>query len=182
MTSLTPNEAKSDGFVAFRRMARRLVLLVSAVLSANALAESSSCPENVSYCGVALLPFRYAEWPAPDSGVAGLRLGILAGRHESVTGVDLSAFLNYADSELCGLGLSAVNSHGESYGLQVGLVNATGIGCGVQLGLWNMAEEYRGLQVGVGNFAQRMCGVQIGLGDIIVESPFPTCIIVNACF
>lgn len=168
---------------AFALGMRRLALLAAALLSVSVFAQRTDDSQvGATYAGVALLPFRYVEWPSPEASVTGFRLGLLASRHESVTGVDLSTFVSYADSGLRGLSFSTVNSHGEAYGLQVGLVNATGCGCGAQLGFWNMAEDYRGLQVGIGNFAHRMCGVQIGLGNVITESPFSTCIILNACF
>ena len=145
-------------------------------------AEMACDPADEAYGGVSFLPLRYMEWPSPESAVLGLRLNVISGRHDAVTGLDVGTIVNYTDSGLRGVAFSLVNSHGEAYGLQTGLVNATGFGCGVQIGFWNMAEDYRGLQIGVGNFAYRLCGVQIGLGDIIAESPFPTCVILNACF
>lgn len=161
---------------------RLLLTLTFLTLTTGVLAEPASSSADVAYGGLSFLPVRYLEWPAPDAVVAGLRLNLIAGRHDAVMGLDIGMVVNYVDSDFRGAGFSLINSYGETCGLQVGLVNATGVGRGVQIGFWNMAEDYRGLQVGVGNLVHRMCGVQVGLCNLIAESPFPTCIIMNACF
>lgn len=159
---------------------RLFVLLAAALMSVSAFADSERDRHTNSPIGVAILPFRYCEWPGPADDVMGFRLGLI-GRHNNVAGFDVG-FVNYADSALCGAATAVFNSHGECYGMQLGLVNATGSGSGIQLGIWNMAEDFAGLQLGLLNYSQRLCGVQIGLGNVIVESPFSTCIILNMCF
>lgn len=162
-------------------MKRLCVLLVSALLSANLFADSGIDRPETAYVGVALLPFRYCEWPSPKDDVAGLRLGVVSGHH-SVIGYDAALIFGYTDDALIGLASSPLNSNGELYGMQVGFVNGTGLGRGVQVGVWNMAEDFAGLQVGFANFAQRMRGVQIGIVNVISNSPIATCIILNAYF
>jgi len=156
-------------------------LAVAAVLSLNLCAAEPANDRNMtSPIGVAVLPFRFCEWPSPTDDVLGFRLGLI-GRHNNVTGFDIG-FVNYADRALYGAAAGAINSHGDVDGMQAGLVNATGDGHGIQLGLWNVAEDFAGLQLGLLNYAHRMCGVQIGLGNIILESPFSTCVFLNMCF
>jgi hypothetical protein len=132
-----------------------------------------------------------------DADVKGLRINLIYGVNQNMTGLDLG-LVNRTSDSFKGLqwGLVGV-SHGkvtgwqdnwlanvaesEFYGLQSGLMNFAGTGEGVQLaGAFNSAERLSGLQFGLVNFAEDLNGLQIGLINIIrSKENFPILPLVN---
>jgi len=127
------------------------------------------------------------SFPEEDWDVLLLRMNLLAGRHRSVSFVDLGLVANEVDGQSLGLQLSGVWNRnlgspgqfqiagaanlcdGEFYGWQcAGLVSLArsdfeGWQCA---GLLNFAEGgAEGLQTGLVNAAERLDGVQIGVAN-----------------
>jgi hypothetical protein len=129
--------------------------------------------------------------------IRGIRLTLLYGQNQNVSGLDLAFIANRVRGDFRGLqgGLvgiidgnsegvqwNVVNlSRGDFLGAQVGAFNQTMTGEGVQLGWVNhVRSQYNGLQISFVNYAQRIDGVQIGLVNIIKEGGrFPIFPIVN---
>lgn len=128
--------------------------------------------------------------PARDWDVAGLRLSLIYGQCQNMTGLDLGLgavatddfvglgidVVNYAGGDSAGVGIGGVNvACGDLTGLDVGGVNyAGGAVCGGQLGLvnWNgnksaaWSERSVGAQIGVVNYAGAFCGLQEGFVNV----------------
>jgi len=119
---------------------------------------------------------------APDESVRGVRIGLISGRNQDVTGYDQVLFASLTDGDQVGVQLSFyAQVLGSLRGLQVGTFRAGAEGdvVGVQLSnlatrsaglkgvqissLYNHAAHVQGIQVGLVNDAASVKGVQIGL-------------------
>jgi hypothetical protein len=117
-----------------------------------------------------------------DTSVTGVRLNLLLGVNQDVTGLDLGiganrtvgdqvgfqfAPYNEVSGDLTGaeLGIIFSDIEGEMVGLQLTVVgNYARGGTGAQIsGLYNRTETLRGLQLGLINVAEEMEGLQLGL-------------------
>ncbi|MFH1957156.1 MAG: hypothetical protein ABIJ15_01595 [bacterium] len=105
-----------------------------------------------------------------DTSISGVRLNLLYGRNDSVTGLDLG-LVGVADSDFTGWQYNFVGNitKGNFSGLQMGFVN--------------YANSAKGLQLGVVNYAVSLKGLQIGVINIIVQGGmFPVFPFVNWAF
>jgi hypothetical protein len=122
----------------------------------------------------------------PESNsITGLRLNLLYGRNEKVTGIDLGLVNHTMSGESKGIQWGLVNiTDADFTGLQDGWANVTkGNFEGLQWGVVNYANHANGLMVGLVNYAMTMKGLQIGLVNIIRQGgQFPVFPIVNWSF
>ncbi len=118
-----------------------------------------------------------------DVSIKGVRLNILYGVNENVTGLDFglinrvrgdfkgvqAGFLGMVEGDFEGWQTSVFNvTEGDFLGLQDGLVNVMEVGEGVQWGgFYNSAQYLSGLQFALINYAEDMYGIQLGLINII---------------
>lgn len=125
------------------------------------------------------------QMPAEDWDVVGLRLNLLAGRHNNVaildlgtlvnlslgqvTGLEIAGLWNQVNQDLRGIQISGIANrvYGDLYGLQIaGIANYNGAAktTGMQVALVNVNQgNTTGLQIGLYNQVESMSGVQIGL-------------------
>lgn len=96
-----------------------------------------------------------AQLPWGDWDVCGLRVSLIYGRCDSLTGIDLG-LVNGVD--------------GDMIGVQVGLLNTVSRVRGIQVGAMNCTSLLKGVQVGIINYAEGACGLQIGLINIITNT------------
>ncbi|MFA6929557.1 MAG: hypothetical protein WCT05_04465 [Lentisphaeria bacterium] len=123
--------------------------------------------------------------PAENWDVVGLRLNLLAGRHNNVaildlgslvnlslgqvTGLEIAGLWNQVNQDLRGIQISGIANRvcGDLYGLQIaGIANYNGAAetTGLQIALVNINQgNTTGLQIGLYNQVESMSGVQIGL-------------------
>lgn len=132
----------------------------------------------------------------PDVHITGLKLNLICGYNETVSGFDVGLFsviddfegvqlnlVNYVDETAGGIRLSLVNICEDAEGIELGLVNYASVGAdGLRVGLVNVTDESKGLQIGLINYTKFMQGIQIGLINIISESSVPCLPILNARF
>lgn len=133
-----------------------------------------------------------------ETNIQGLRLNLIYGKNESVSGLDIGlvnhsatfkglqyGFVGITESEFVGWQNNLVNL-GEStvHGAQTGLVNTSVEMKGFQYGFVNTSDQMNGVQLGLVNYAQRMTkGLQVGLVNIISEGgQFPVFPVVNWSF
>jgi len=106
-----------------------------------------------------------------SNSISGIRLNLIYGRNESVTGLDWGfinhtttgiskgiqwGFISVADSDFTGWQDNAVSvTRGSFKGFQSGIVNYSYNMSGFQLGLINYAETMNGLQVGLVNIIRQ---------------------------
>lgn len=117
-----------------------------------------------------------------DASVTGLRLNLLLGVNQDVTGVDVSAvaghtlgtqrglqlgLINQVDGGCTGAQISAIGQSVEERlrGVQMaGIVSLASEGAGAQIaGVLATATEFTGFQLGLVTFADEMTGLQLGL-------------------
>lgn len=151
-------------------------------------------------------PFNLTLWsPAqvfpPTDSVRGVRLNLLYGRNENVSGLELGLVCGHVTGDFRGLQWQPVNlvegnftgwqtgwlysqTRGEFLGLQSSAVNFAGAHAeGVQFGVVNVAESMSGLQFGLVNVATRTDGLQIGIVNVIKsKESWPVLPIVNWTF
>ena len=145
--------------------------------------EAYQTPPSGGWSPLALSLAPGMQVPPEDHDIGLLRVNLLAGRHRSLTGLDVGLVANDLAAGLTGIqiaGLVNTVSHSEAgiqvagllngsrhefTGLQLGLVlNRTdGEHAGAQIGLVNRAAALSGLQVGFLNSVERGQGVQIGV-------------------
>jgi len=120
-----------------------------------------------------------------EESITGVRLNLLYGKNESVTGFDLGIVNRTAGKQSVGVqwGILGLADRG-FVGFQANSVNVTHYEFkGVQFGFVNVAEDANGLMIGVVNFAKRMYGIQIGIFNLIGEGGVaPVLPIVNWSF
>lgn len=165
-----------------------LVRLALVIFAIGALPRASAAePADASRSSA---PVQLAVWsPVQVFGegvsVTGLRLSLISGSNQDVTGLDLLGIASLTRGDQKGLqlglydevggdltgwqlGVFAANVDGRARGLQSAAVyNHAGEGKGVQLsaGL-NRAERMRGLQISLVNWTDDLEGVQLGLINI----------------
>jgi hypothetical protein len=139
--------------------------------------------------------FDPAQLVKDTQSVGILRLDLIYGKNENVTGLDLG-LLNHTTGDetsftygiasvvqgkFTGWQDNAINIADKSFlGLQSGVVNKAGEGHGVQFGWVNVTDRMSGLQVGLVNYTKVMDkGLQVGIGNIITEGPIKFLPIVN---
>lgn len=108
-----------------------------------------------------------AQICAPETEIIGLRLNLVYGENDDMTGLDLGIVSGGAS--ISGLRLNAVNLSDEhSGGVEFGLVNVDkGEVVGWQCGIFNYAGSMRGFQLGLINKCGSLYGIQIGLVNMI---------------
>ena len=110
-----------------------------------------------------------------ETAVKGLRVNILFGKNDSVSGLDIGLFSR--SEKVRGIAISGVNISEESFmGIQTGLYNQTEDSTGFQIGLGQFNSlSFTGLSVGGVAFTDGdVQGMQIGvLGNIAENSLFP---------
>ena len=101
---------------------------------------------------VQLAVFEPVQIFSAEESISGLRLNLLYGRNDSVTGLDLG-LVGVADSDFTGwqYNFGANITKGNFSGLQMGVVNYANSAKGVQLGLINYAVSLNGVQIGLIN-------------------------------
>ena len=104
---------------------------------------------------------------SPETEITGLRLNLVYGENDDMTGLDLGIVGN--GGSISGIRLNAINlSNERSAGLEFGLVNvAKGEMKGWQCGIFNHAGAMRGFQLGVINRCGSLYGIQLGLVNMI---------------
>jgi hypothetical protein len=124
-----------------------------------------------------------------DLPVRGIRLNLVYGRQQWVTGLD-AGFFNEVRQDMSGLGVGIVNlSYGDASGVQLALTNSVdgrfrglqtalanvneGDLSGIQLGGLNVTEDGSGMQLGLWNRASSLKGVQLGLININANGFLP---------
>ena len=120
-----------------------------------------------------------------DVSITGLRLNLLYGRNQTVTGVDLGLVNHTKSGDSKGIQWGFVNLTDANFtGLQDGWVNITkGDFEGLQWGFVNYVNHGNGLMIGFVNYAMSMKGLQIGLVNFIRQGgQFPVFPIVNWSF
>jgi hypothetical protein len=126
--------------------------------------------------------------------VSGLRLNLIYGVNQNVTGVDWG-FVNHTRGDgfawqAGGVGLVEKNftgwqdnwinvTRGEFTGLQSGVFNQAEKGNGVQFGFVNVTKSMHGLQLGLLNMTDTLHGLQVGVGNVISKGKIPFLPIVN---
>ncbi len=141
--------------------------------------------------GLALSLANPVQYPPDDFTVAGIRIGLLVGKHKNVYGLDIGGIGNITESNFIGMaiaggfnntrgstniillqlaGLANINSGKTNvYGFQIAPVNWNSGGgsiVGVSLGILvnkNSLSDIYGLQLGLYNEAQAVYGFQIGI-------------------
>ena len=132
--------------------------------------------------------------------VKGIRLNLLYGKHEYVSGIDIGLVSHtvYKNTGILiaaiqighkssGFRTSLFNFVDEASGFQLGLVNlnkfancpslgilyndATIKSSGPQLGLWNTTGESAGIQLGLINYASEVNGMQFGVINVADSMP-----------
>ena len=108
-----------------------------------------------------------AQICAPETEISGLRLNLVYGENDDVTGLDLG-FIS-GGASISGLRLNAINLSDEhSGGVEIGLVNVDrGEMVGWQCGIYNYAGSMRGFQLGLINRCGSLYGIQLGLVNMI---------------
>jgi hypothetical protein len=164
------------------------VWLIVAALSLGALSRTSAAePAETSRSWT---PVQIALWnPIQVFGegfsVTGLRLNLILGANQDVTGLDLLGLASLTRGNHTGLQLAlydevggdltgwqigglAADVDGRARGLQTAVfLNSAGEGTGVQVAAGvNRAEHMRGLQISLVNWTDELDGVQIGLINI----------------
>ena len=187
----------------------KLAILAGAVLIAGSSAmavDFRPVPTESNTVGTEQTPFALGflpcfQLPGDDWDVGGIRIDVLAGRHNNVYGADIGGIVNLANGETCGIETSGIyNQIGSSSGIlqiagvanyckdglvgvQIAPINLTGtVKGGWQIGLFNCTEAFAGLQLGLVNYAYQAQGMQIGLLNIISDSTLPVLPIVNLGF
>jgi hypothetical protein len=180
----------------FTRLFAALLLLGSQAFAA---------PTDVTHLGLGIVP--PAQFPPSKFSVKGLRLSVLWGRNENVTGIDLGLIGNTTKDSFTGSAVSGIFNLNEGnttimgvqlagitnmnlyrtriFGIQAAL--AANIGdttdiFGVQIGIYNRARTVYGVQIGLINFAKDLHGVQIGLANFNEEGPFTVAPLINVGF
>jgi hypothetical protein len=173
--------------------------IFAAVLALMTLGTSYDSAAAQDGAPIQLSVFPPIQLTGESESIRGVRLSLLFGRNENVTGLDWSFIANQTTGNekawqlgLVGLvdgnftgwqanGIANVTK-GEMYGVQTGIINVTGSARGFSWGGVNYSKgNYKGLQLAVVNYAQSMAGgVQVGLINIIKEGGmFPFFPIVN---
>jgi hypothetical protein len=186
-----PTRKTSQRATTMRSRSNRLssALLLGALLIPS-ISSAQEKPFQLSFIGPTM------QLVDDDADIKGVRINLIYGVNENVTGLDVG-LVNRTSDSFKGLqwGFLGV-SHGrftgwqnnwagnvaesEFYGLQTGLVNIVGTGEGVQFGGFSHAEYMSGLQFSLVNFAEDFYGVQIGLINIIrSKDEFPILPFVN---
>lgn len=108
-----------------------------------------------------------AQICAPETEITGLRLNLVYGENDDMSGLDLG--IVGGGASISGLRLNAINLSDEcSSGVEIGLVNiAKGEMHGWQCGIYNSAGSMRGFQLGLINRCGDLYGIQIGLVNMI---------------
>lgn len=126
--------------------------------------------------------------PEENWDVTGIRLNILAGRHNNVAiidigtlanlaigevvGVEVAGLWNQAEQGLMGVQVAGIGNrvYGDTTGLQIaGVVNYNGAGetTGMQIAAVNVNQgKTTGVQIGLYNQVEEMDGIQIGVFNI----------------
>jgi hypothetical protein len=129
-----------------------------------------------------------------DEGVSvsGLRLILISGVSQDITGLDLFGIASLTRGDQTGLqlgfydhvggnltgwqvGVLATDVEDRARGFQsAGIANRAGQGSGVQFaGILNRTERMRGLQISLVNWTDELEGVQLGLININRKGPIP---------
>jgi hypothetical protein len=128
------------------------------------------------------------QMPAETWDITGIRLNLLAGKHNNVAiidigtlanlslgevkGIEVAGIWNQVNQDFMGLQVSGIANRvcGDTTGLQVaGIANYNGAGetIGLQIAAINVNQgESTGMQIGVYNQVEGMSGVQIGIFNI----------------
>ncbi len=165
------------------------LLLSLAVLASFASIASAAGPSPFQ-----LALFNPAQIVPEKASVSGLRIDLIYGVNQDVTGLDIGLVNHARGSEFAwqwgGIGIVEKDftgwqdnwvsiTRGSFTGLQTGLFNQAGQGNGVQFGVVNVTKSMHGLQLGVINSTETMHGLQIGVGNIIQKGKIPFLPIVN---
>lgn len=161
---------------------RRIVLLAFALAG---LAAGALLPASAS-AAVAQLALSHPVQVFPaETSVTGVRLNLLLGLNQDVTGLDVGIAANRTSGDQLGLQIAPYNEvggdltgaalgallsdvGGELRGLQLtGIANVAARGTGAQVSaLYNEADSLRGLQLGLVNVADDLEGLQLGLINV----------------
>lgn len=119
---------------------------------------------------------------APETEITGLRLNLIYGDNDDVTGLDLGIVSGSAC--INGLRLNAINLSDEhSGGVEIGLANVAKTEMvGWQCGILNYADSMSGFQLGLINHCCSLYGIQIGLINVIETGSITMLPIVNWAF
>lgn len=122
--------------------------------------------------------------PPADFNVGGLKLNLIYGECNDITGLDIGLFsMARGDCMAWHLnGVSIVGAGGS--GLMTSLI-ANYVEAdydGLQIGVYNHATHINGLQIGVINYANTAYGLQIGLVNVIEDNDMPFFPIINGYF
>ena len=170
---------------------RRIAVEVSASALAADRGLADPLPEPIPSQGVLPLAIGIIpplQMPLETWDIAGIRLNLLAGRHNNVavidigtianlslgevTGIEVAGLWNQVNQNFMGLQVSGIANRvcGDTTGLQVsGIANYNGVGetIGLQIAPVNVNQgESTGVQIGIYNQAEIMSGVQIGIFNI----------------
>ena len=126
-----------------------------------------------------------AQLVPSDESIQGLRLNLIFGVNNNVTGVDIGV-AHETKGDFAGIAFGVVSFvRGEGRGLQFNGIytEATKRMAGLQVGMFNHSNSMHGLQIGLVNIADDMTGVQIGLWNEIKNKEQLTVLpLFNACF
>ena len=143
--------------------------------------------EAISRCGyspIGLFIVNHVGFPSADTGIKGLRLGVLASENHTVYGLDVNGATGFVTYDFGGLQFSSIfNRVGDTMsGLQVSCVNYAETLSGLQFGVYNHATHGSGLQLGIVNFANALRGVQLGIFNINESAAWVYLPFVNVAF
>jgi hypothetical protein len=165
-------------------------------------ASSAQAPETPS----STTPVQFALWHpiqvfGEDVSVTGLRLVLISGVNQDVTGLDLLGLASLTRGNQTGLqlglydhvggdltgwqvGVFANDVNGRARGFQgAGLANRADHGIGFQFAaLLNKTKRMRGLQISLVNWTEELEGAQLGLININRKGPIPFLPIFNFGF
>ena len=147
---------------------------------------------------VQLALFNPYQLLSEDESIRGVRLNLIYGKNDSLTGGDFGLFnhltapsigvqwgvVGFCESDFSGAQANFVCVvKGSFLGFQSGGFNYSGNATGLQFGFVNYTERMEGVQLGFVNYAESMNGIQIGLVNIILQgSKYPVFPLVNWVF
>lgn len=115
---------------------------------------------------------------------AGLQLaGIWNDCGASIGSIGVTTVANYSAYGWDGVQLACVNwAEGEMNGIQIGAVNMAGRDLGLQVGLCNLSGKSIGVQLGAINISEALSGLQIGIINVNIASTVPALPFLNIGF
>jgi hypothetical protein len=132
-----------------------------------------------------------------ETSILGVRLNLLYGKNQDVTGLDLGlgnhvvgravglqyGLVGYVEGSFWGWQNNAFNYASDFQGFQHGFYNGAKKAVGFELGFVNITEDAHGLQIGVFNMTQTLYGLQIGAINVVRQKEnLPILPIVNWSF